>query len=472
MPTPTATIFVPYHALDDVHLRGLRSAQPAATAVVPGTLYYVSDEGALETSTGTAWVPFAAAAGGTPGPEGPEGPAGPTGPAGATGPAGPEGDAGPTGATGPGVAAGGTTGQVLTKTSATDYATHWQMPSTAVAAHHASHETGGADAITALAPTVLTPLTGPVVVGRETGTGAAETLTVGAGLQIAAGTVTATARASGVFNYGFNSTAFVAPPANSVIRLDAGAPYTSVTKVWADFDSADGQDLYYGWMRITVGSSLMIQDKDNHNQFAEFTVASAPVDQGTYAEVPVTHLAHGSVALATQAVLVRITTPASAPVSHHATHEAGGSDALAVTALAGYPGLTTQVLRGDGTWTNRLSVVGYVLDEGGTVLTPGLKGWIAVPFAATIVGVTLLADVSGSIVVDVWKDSYANYPPTVADSICASAKPTLASAIKSQDPTLTGWTTSITGGDVLAFHVDSAATVTRVAISLTLHASS
>jgi hypothetical protein len=42
-----------------------------------------------------------------------------------------KGDTGPqgaTGATGPGVAAGGTTGQVLTKTSATDYATNWQTP--------------------------------------------------------------------------------------------------------------------------------------------------------------------------------------------------------------------------------------------------------------------------------------------------------------------------------------------------------
>lgn len=41
------------------------------------------------------------------------------GPQGATGPQ------GPTGATGPGVAAGGTTGQALVKTSSTDYATQW-----------------------------------------------------------------------------------------------------------------------------------------------------------------------------------------------------------------------------------------------------------------------------------------------------------------------------------------------------------
>jgi hypothetical protein len=78
---------------------------------------------------------------GPPGPEGPEGPPGPSGgPPGPTGPEGPEGPpgaTGPTGATGatgatgpagPGVPTGGTTGQVLTKTSSTDYATNWQTP--------------------------------------------------------------------------------------------------------------------------------------------------------------------------------------------------------------------------------------------------------------------------------------------------------------------------------------------------------
>jgi hypothetical protein len=50
---------------------------------------------------------------------------GPTGPAGTTGATGPTGAAGPTGATGAGVVAGGTEGQILAKTSSTDYATAW-----------------------------------------------------------------------------------------------------------------------------------------------------------------------------------------------------------------------------------------------------------------------------------------------------------------------------------------------------------
>ena len=68
--------------------------------------------------------------------------------------------------------------------------------------------------------------------------------------------------------------------------------------------------------------------------------------------------------------------------------------------------------------------------------------------------------------VDIWKDTYANYPPTGADSICASAKPTISSATKSKDSTLTGWTTSVASGDTLRFNVDSITTCQRVVVVL------
>lgn len=59
------------------------------------------------------------------GAQGAQGPQGATGLTGATGPAGPTGATGATGPAGAGVPAAGTTGQVLKKTSATDYATAW-----------------------------------------------------------------------------------------------------------------------------------------------------------------------------------------------------------------------------------------------------------------------------------------------------------------------------------------------------------
>lgn len=108
----------------------------------------------------------------------------------------------------------------------------------------------------------------------------------------------------------------------------------------------------------------------------------------------------------------------------------------------------------------------FVIDGGGSAITTGVKGDLTVDFNCTIQQATLLADQSGSIVVDIWKDTYANYPPTVADTITASAKPTLSTAAKSQDGTLTGWTTSISAGDTLRFNVDSITTCQRVTVAL------
>jgi hypothetical protein len=116
--------------------------------------------------------------------------------------------------------------------------------------------------------------------------------------------------------------------------------------------------------------------------------------------------------------------------------------------------------------TNQTLAIPIMIDGGGAAITTGVKGDIEVPFNCTIERVTLLADQSGSIVIDIWKDTYANFAPTVADTITASAKPTLSAEAKSQNATLTGWTKTITAGDVLRFNVDSASTVQRVLVSL------
>jgi hypothetical protein len=159
------------------------------------------------------------------------------------------------------------------------------------------------------------------------------------------------------------------------------------------------------------------------------------------------------------------------PAAHHASHETGGSDAI--TALAANV-ITTGTIA-SARLPARMGAVGLLIDGGGSVITTGVKGFLEVPFAGTITAATLLstdaAVTSGSIVIDIWKDTYANYPPTVADTITASAKPTLSSATKSRDTTLTGWTTAISAGDILGFKVDSVVTLTKVFLSLTVQAS-
>lgn len=110
----------------------------------------------------------------------------------------------------------------------------------------------------------------------------------------------------------------------------------------------------------------------------------------------------------------------------------------------------------------------YVINSAGagSAITTGLKGFLEVPFSCAITRVTMLAKPSGSIVVDIWKDTYSNFPPDNADSITAAAPPTITTAQKSQDSTLTGWTKALAAGAVLAFNVDSCTTIELLALIL------
>lgn len=150
-----------------------------------------------------------------------------------------------------------------------------------------------------------------------------------------------------------------------------------------------------------------------------------------------------------------------------------GTDAAPTTAASVYYNTSTDVTTiGDGASAvefqtgAEVEAIEFVIDGGGSAITTGEKGHLEVPWDCTIQRVTTLADQSGSIVVDIWADTYANFPATDADSITASAPPTLSTAQKAQDSTLTGWTTSLSAGDIIAYNVDSAGTVTRVTISL------
>lgn len=87
--------------------------------------------------------------------------------------------------------------------------------------------------------------------------------------------------------------------------------------------------------------------------------------------------------------------------------------------------------------------------------------------AGTITKATVLTQGgTGSCVIDVWKDTYANFPPVVGDSIAAAAKPTITAGIKAVDTTLTGWTKDVAAGDIIAFHLDSTSVFTWIGISL------
>ena len=114
----------------------------------------------------------------------------------------------------------------------------------------------------------------------------------------------------------------------------------------------------------------------------------------------------------------------------------------------------------------------YVIDGSGSVLSTGLQSrYLFIDYACTINQVTMLADQSGSAVVDIFACTYAQFDaggthPVSGDKITASAPPTITTATKSQDSTLTGWTTAIAAGTVLGFSVTSVTSITRIVIAL------
>lgn len=112
---------------------------------------------------------------------------------------------------------------------------------------------------------------------------------------------------------------------------------------------------------------------------------------------------------------------------------------------------------------------GISMDGSGSPITTGVKGYTEIPFSGTITGWTLLGDVSGSIVVDVWKAAYSSYPPTVSNTITGGTLPTISSAVKGQNLSVSGWTTSVTAGDTIGFNVNSCTGITKATLVIRIN---
>jgi len=127
-------------------------------------------------------------------------------------------------------------------------------------------------------------------------------------------------------------------------------------------------------------------------------------------------------------------------------------------------GNTSQYVRGDGTLQTNAGSFGTTVDGYIGVIQPGVVGYVVMPYAGTITGWSIAANVSGSIRFDIWKAN--NALPTVANTIVASAKPALTSVQYLSSTTLTGWITTFIAGDVFAFFVETATTIKNATISI------
>jgi hypothetical protein len=130
-------------------------------------------------------------------------------------------------------------------------------------------------------------------------------------------------------------------------------------------------------------------------------------------------------------------------------------------------GLTpAQILADAGISQANKQQISMTASNGSSTLATGVISYVYCQFSGTITSSLLTADASGSLVVDVWKINVGSFPPTVTNSITASALPTLSSAQISQDSTLTGWTTTVTAGDVFAFNINSASGIKTATLTL------
>lgn len=102
--------------------------------------------------------------------------------------------------------------------------------------------------------------------------------------------------------------------------------------------------------------------------------------------------------------------------------------------------------------------------SGAAIATGDLGLFPTADFACTINRTDISADQSGSITVDIWKRAGAI--PAGAQKISASAPVTLSSAQLNQNGSISGWSTTVSSGDVFGATVATASTVTKVTVQI------
>lgn len=94
--------------------------------------------------------------------------------------------------------------------------------------------------------------------------------------------------------------------------------------------------------------------------------------------------------------------------------------------------------------------------------------YVRVPYGGTIAQWDIVADVACTCSIDIWKRAGSAGMPTVVHTITASAKPGLTASQLGESVALTGWSTAVLPGDVLAFKLESVSGGSPTQINLSL----
>ena len=116
--------------------------------------------------------------------------------------------------------------------------------------------------------------------------------------------------------------------------------------------------------------------------------------------------------------------------------------------------------------------INYVVESGSFDMEPGIKGHITLDVTGTIDSWTIVAEQAGTLIVDIKKSTFNDYPSMV--SITGTEKPYLGvingmTQTKNKDEDLTTWNRVLNAGDVLQYEVVAVSNVKRFLIALKLH---
>ncbi|MFM9105465.1 MAG: hypothetical protein ACKOWF_02065 [Chloroflexota bacterium] len=138
--------------------------------------------------------------------------------------------------------------------------------------------------------------------------------------------------------------------------------------------------------------------------------------------------------------------------------------------ITGPTGATSTVTGPTGfTGPAMTAAIPFLIDGGGSTIPTGIKGDVEIPYAGSLVSWTILLDAAASAgdwVVQIWRSTYAGYPPTVSNLVATLT-------VTSGNAKATGTiSVAIAAGDVLRFNVSTNnSAVTRATVGLTLQRS-
>jgi len=159
--------------------------------------------------------------------------------------------------------------------------------------------------------------------------------------------------------------------------------------------------------------------------------------------------------------------------SRGSTGFVGSSGAQGLQGFVGSQGTGYTGSRGTG-YTGSVGNVSVMrgatwVASSGAITTPAPDVPIVIANTCTLQEVTILTQGgTGSCSLDIWKTTYASYPPTIANSICGGTTPQITSGTTYQNNTLTGWTTAFNQNDTVIFHLTSSANFSQIVVQIRL----